>query len=110
MPRSTVEKAWEWRLFDWALRYRGGAGFVVIVAEDGKPAQIHDGDGERRLVPHERAERLRQNAAHWIFFDPFDPPVYAWLEWQEVTQAMWESLLGDKLDEPEFPASHSVMF
>ncbi len=108
MPRSTVSQPFEWRLFFWASHLRGGAGFLVVL---GETTRIIDADHEsrgNRLVSVEKSDEVRQNAACWIFFDPFDAPEYTWLAWQGVTPAMWKQLTGEDLG--EIPESHGVMF
>jgi hypothetical protein len=54
-----------------------------------------------------------------MYFDPFDWPEYAWLEWKQVPRATLEQMLGEPwmkafgtstAGPKELPESWSVMF
>jgi hypothetical protein len=122
MPRSTVKYAFEHGLLAWATNFRAGAGFLVLFGPEGELLEIHEADAAqfgKRLVSHERKDRLTQAHPSWLYFDPFDWPEYAWLEWSQVPRATLEQLLGEpwvqalrsgKGGLPELPESWSVMF
>jgi hypothetical protein len=122
MPHSTVKYAFEHGLLGWAQDFRQGAGFFVVFGPGGEIVEVHEAEPTstgKRLVSHERKEQLTQAHSSWMYFDPFDWPEYAWLEWNEVPRATLEHLLGEqwvqalrsgKAGLRELPESWSVMF
>lgn len=97
MPRATVSYPFEWKIHGWALQLRGGDGFVVVLGEDGAVVRVVEGDRVsfgNRCVSHEIMDEVTRGQARWVFYDPFDAPEYAWLQWQGVPRATWERLLG----------------
>lgn len=120
MPRSTVQYVFEHRLLAWAENFRGGDGFLVVFGPQGEIAEIYTADATqpgRQLVSHELKERVALKHASWLFFDPFDWPEYAWMEWKFVPRSTLEQLIGDfpalssNTDDPqELPESWHVMF
>ena len=124
MPHSTVRYLFECRVHAWARQLRDGDGFVAIPGEDGS-LTVHGGTlawAGKVLVEHSDKDRLTCDAARWIFYDPFEWPEYAWLEWSNVPRPVLERLLGSPfvpadLADPlgtsgmtEIPESWSVMF
>jgi hypothetical protein len=122
MPRSTVKYAFEHGLLAWASSFREGEGFFAVFGPTGQFVEVHMAHptpSGKRLIPHERKEQLAQVHPSWLYFDPFDWPEYAWLEWHAVPQATLEKLIGEpwvqafregKGEFPELPESWGVMF
>ena len=122
MPSSTVKYAFEHGLLAWAGQFRGGDGFLAVFGPTGKIAEVYVAEATqsgKRLVSHELKERITREHTSWMFFDPFDWPEYAWLEWHQVPRATLEQMLGEpwlkaldaSVDGPkELPESWSVMF
>ena len=122
MPRSTVQYAFEHGLLGWAQNFRAGAGFLALFGPEGELLEVHEADTAQfgnRLVSHERKDRLTQSHPSWLYFDPFDWPEYAWLQWNQVPRATLKQLLGEhwgqalrlgKGDPQELPESWGVMF
>src|SRR5437868_2341965 len=122
MPRSTVKHAFEHGLLGWASQFRGGDGFLALFDPAGTITEVYVGEAAqsgKSLVSHELKDRITQKHASWMFFDPFDWPEYAWLEWHQVPRATLEQML----DEPwrkafgssseslkDLPETWSVMF
>lgn len=125
MPRTTFAYGFEWKIHGWAQRLRGGDGFVALLGENGDVVRVVAAErtsGER-CGSHAVMTELTGGAARWIFYDPFDAPEYAWLQWQGVPRATWERLLGERFAAEdllgfgrargplgEFPADWGVMF
>jgi hypothetical protein len=74
---------------------------------------------------HKGGLRERANACEgaYLFYDPFEPNEYAWLEWRGIERGTVERVLGQvftaedfvgrRFDRPkieEFPATWDVMF
>jgi len=121
MPRSTAQYVFERWVLAWALNFRAEAGFLVLFGPEGELLEVHEADTAQfgnRLVSHERKDRLTQSHPSWLFFDPFDWPEYAWLQWNQVPRATLEQLIEPwaKLFRPEkgepqkLPESWGVMF
>lgn len=126
MPHTTFAYPFEWKIHAWAQRFRGGAGFLALVGEVGEFVRVVEADRVsfgNRCVSHAVKEAETRGAPRWIFYDPFDAPEYAWLEWQGVPQIMWEWLLelpfapedlrafrGEAAALAEVPAAWGVMF
>ncbi len=121
MPRSTVSHAFEHGLLAWAMEFRGGDGFLAVFGPTGQVAEVYVAEAAesgKRLVSHELKERVTRERSSWMFFDPFDWPEYAWLEWSNVPRATLEQMLGPwrkafgaSAESPkELPESWSVMF
>jgi hypothetical protein len=97
MPRTTVSYVFEWKIHAWAQRLRGGDGFVALLGAAGDIVRVVEGDHAsfgNRCVSHAIMEDVTGGQARWIFYDPFDAPEYAWLQWKGVPRATWEELLG----------------
>jgi hypothetical protein len=123
MPRSTVKYAFEHGLLAWASGFREGDGFLAVFGPTGEIVEVYVAEGAarsgRRLVSHELKERVAQVQPRWMYYDPFDWPEYAWLEWKDVPRAALEKMLGAEWMKAlaagasgpkEFPESWSVMF
>lgn len=126
MPRTTFSYPFEWKVHGWAASFRGGAGFVALLGEAGEVFRVVEADREsfgNRCVSHEIMADVTRGEARWIFYDPFDAPEYAWLQWQGVPRATWERLLGEEFAAgdfqgfgrardavEEFPTAWGVMF
>jgi hypothetical protein len=93
VPRTTVAYIFEWKMLE---------AVVTRAGDDLKPFR-HDQDGVH------------------IFYDPFDPPEYRWLEWSGLPRATAEKLLGvafeprdfvhfSTKESIDFPAAWDVMF
>lgn len=97
MPHATAAHPFEWLIHGWAAGLRGGDGFLALVDDDGAITRIVDADHVsfgNRCLSHAARDALVAGAGRWIYYDPFDAPEYAWLEWREVPQATWRALLG----------------
>ena len=122
MPRSTVRYAFEHGLLAWAGQFRGGDGFLAVFGPGGNVTEVYVAEAAqsgKRLVSHELKERITREHTSWMFFDPFDWPEYAWLEWNQVPRATLELMLGEpwlkalaaSAEGPkELPETWSVMF
>jgi hypothetical protein len=80
--------------------------------------------GEFRTSPirEYHLSELKDSLAARVFYDPFEPMLYRWLEWQKLPLTLAESWLGVKLAPedfrdfrgeeplPEFPEDWGVMF
>lgn len=97
----------------WAGSFRDGAGFVAILGPAGDIVRVHEPDTVsfgNRCVSHALQEAVTREAASWIYYDPFDWPEYAWLEWTAVMPQAWRRLLGPDADADAIPPSWGVMF
>jgi hypothetical protein len=108
MPRSTAEWPFEFRLLAWADGHCLGTGFLLTLDADGREEGLVEGSGESALVDRALVDAVKVTGARYVFFDPFDKPEYAWLEWRDFPQHVFERLLGEPL-EGEVPATWSVM-
>ncbi len=73
--------------------------------------------GEFRTSPISdfHLSELKDSLPARVFYDPFDPCEYRWLEWQQLPRALAESWLGVQFEpgdfpDGEFPESWGVMF
>src|SRR5688500_1871559 len=107
MPRSTAQWPFEFRLFAWADRRCLGNGFLLTLGADGREEGLVEGSGDIPLVDRGLVDAAKASGARYVFFDPFDRPEYAWLEWKDVSQALLEQLVGEPL-EGEIPATWGV--
>ncbi len=78
MPHSTHRYPFEAKVWRWAQSVNGDQGFFALVGADGTLTVLE----------------TRREASSWVFYDPFDFPVYAWLEWTNVSREILEKLLG----------------
>jgi hypothetical protein len=122
MPRSTVKHAFEHGLLGWASQFRAGDGFLAVFGPAGTITEVYVGEADqsgKRLVSHELKERITQQHSSWMFYDPFEWPEYAWLQWNQVPRAALEQMLGEPWRKAfgasaeslkELPETWSVMF
>jgi hypothetical protein len=98
MPRSTVKHAFEHGLLGWASQFRDGDGLLALFGPAGTITEVYVGEADqygKRLVSHELKDRITQQHSSWMFFDPFDWPEYAWLQWNQVPRATLRQMLGE---------------
>jgi hypothetical protein len=124
MPHSTVAYPFEGKVGAWAAdlsQARTGTlrSFLLTLVPDGAgnsfTLDFPAGD------PRQAKERLQAAGTPFLFFDPFDAPVYTWLEWHHIARPAMERLLGRELADTDFisvkgggrrpyPESWGVMF
>lgn len=124
MPRATCRYGFEGKVFAWAggfshtLTGHVHYPFLVIFGADGAARQVLVGESPER---HDEAkwQAAREGAESWLVYDPFDGPVYTYIEWTNVDREVMERLLGAPFEpgdfasegEPaDFPSSWDVMF
>jgi hypothetical protein len=127
MPRSTVKHGFEFAILGWATALpapRNTPVFVILdeagnITETALRGKTEEEQDRFRV---ETLPRLKKERHSGVFWDPFDWPVYAYLEWQNVSQGAFERLIGrpflkKELPPPaneqgvcEFPTSWGVMF
>lgn len=124
MPRATCKYRFEWKIWDWATRFshtltsHNHYAFLVLLTEDGRTSKIIVGDRPEHF-DHQEFEAWRQEAPSWLFYDPFEGPVYTCIQWQNVERGTMERLIGATIEPDdlisdgvaiEFPTSWSVIF
>ena len=119
MPTATAKFPFEFKILEWANGFSRtmtgeDRGFWLTLDSAHAVQQIIFGGFDMAA-----RETLAQSGRGWIFYDPFDAPEYAWLEWRNVPRAALERLLGKTLNEADFthankriehPISWRVMF
>ena len=51
---------------------------------------------------HPIKDELLVSKQPFLFFDPFDAPIYTWIEWQGIARATMERLLGAEFCPADF--------
>ena len=109
MPRSTVEHEFEEMVMKFAsdfstLRSSEPEAFAIAFNDSGVPvvtkfaSELPSGNEVTRVLMGEFSEHERV-----FFFDPFDWPEYAWVQWRGVCREMMERLTGQTFDESSLP-------
>jgi hypothetical protein len=105
MPHTTCEYGFEWKILavvqEMILSRTGSLSECLIVL---------DGGGEVnslfQIAPSEgwssAKKSLLAEGRPYIFFDPFDAPDYAWLDWSGVDRPTMERLVGRPFEESDF--------
>ena len=126
IPHATQAYGFEAKLFGLASRlaghHRPGAGasrhaWLFLPGPHGELEVLTPSHSE----VHGLCERLRHEGRAYLFWDPFDFPEYAWLEWHKLDRTTAETLLGGPFEESDFintrdrshrdwPPSWNVMF
>ena len=132
MPRATAKFWFEWKIVEWAVHLSemlAGENrcFLLTADADGAVRQLLIGEDEYN---HDREtwSALKQSCKRWLFYHPFDGPVYTYMAWQGMERSTIERLMGKSFEEAdfvamgssgsqgtksepiEFPSSWSVMF
>jgi hypothetical protein len=106
VPHSTIAFPFEGKVFEWldglCTRLRPGPPqtYLILLDDDGGVQSL----SFERPAEHWAAEkdRLRTQDRPFVFFDPFDYPEYAWVEWHRVSRATMERLLGAPFEQQDF--------
>ena len=124
MPHATCKYPFEWKIFSWAAHFSSvltgdyDNAFFMAFTEDGLTKKIILGD-HPETFDRKELEVLQQEASSWLFHDPFEGPVYTYIQWQNVDRRTMERLMGANFEPNdfvsngksiEFPTSWSVMF
>lgn len=127
MPHSTIEFPFEERVFEFAFEYvnrhTGATGpFLLGVDNTGEiiSQKFRSSDEtDQRLSNREALLVDELKLSGYLFYDPFDWPEYAWLEWSSIDRTAMERIMGTAFAESafqsasgrsmQFPASWSVM-
>ena len=57
---------------------------------------------------HAIKDELVDSNHAFIFFDPFDAPIYSWIEWQGIAPTTMERLLGAEFCPADFQSVRPV--
>lgn len=131
MPRSTARFQFEWKMLAWAAKFsRLLAGenrcFLLLTDADGAVRQLLIGENEYEY-DKDTWQAHMQSHPSWLFYHPFDGPVYTFMRWQGIERCTIERLVGGNLEDEhpagplpgsrldeteggEFPSSWMVMF
>jgi hypothetical protein len=110
MPRATNAYMFENKVmaFAWQLSNRligsdGDRGFVMLLTDSGSVRTIQfQGDTDDWCQIRDAA---RSRGVAYLFYDPFEPREYAWLEWHGIDQSTMERLIGASFEESDFSKS-----
>jgi hypothetical protein len=114
MPHTTFRYPFEAKMLE-AVVKKIGRDDLRALAEPG-------GEFATTPISERRLSELKDSLPARVFYDPFEPMEYRWLEWQKLSRALAESWLGVRLapDDfrdfrgeevlPEFPEDWGVMF
>jgi hypothetical protein len=124
MPHATSRYRFEWKILAWAahlstmLAGDPHYAFFMAFTEDGRTRKVILGD-RPEVFDRKELEALRQEWPSWLFHDPFEGPVYTYVEWKNVDRKTMERLVGGRFEPDdlvsrdervEFPTSWGVMF
>jgi hypothetical protein len=124
MPRATCKYRFEWKVFDWAKNFseiltgHDQYAFFIAFTETGRARKVIVGD-RPETFDRQELEALQGESPSWLFHDPFEGPVYTYIQWQNVERRTMERLLGASFEpndfmsndkSVEFPTSWGVMF
>jgi hypothetical protein len=107
MPRATCKYQFEWKIFNWVkhlshiLTGHPDYAFFMVLAENGLTRKIILGD-HPETFDHKELEGLQQEASCWLFHDPFEGPVYTFVQWQNVGRGTVERLMGAEFEPDDF--------
>ena len=124
MPRATNQYQFEWMILEWAwgvsVALTGDVHypFIIVFGSEGVAQQVRLGTAPEE---HEEAEwrALRDAAAAWLCYDPFEGPEYTYVDWDGLTQETMQRLIGRTFAEEDlsaggtaiaFPTKWGVMF
>lgn len=124
MPHPTCKYPFEWKILNWAQRFSTVLtghchyAFFMVFAENGLTKKIILGD-QPETFDRKELVVLQQEASSWLFHDPFEGPVYTYVQWQNVDRSTMERITGASFEPNdltsngksiEFPTSWGVMF
>ena len=124
MPHATCKYQFEWKILDWATHLSSilaghcHYAFFMVFTEDGLAKKVILVD-HPETFDRKELQALQEEASSWLFYDPFEGPVYTYIQWQNVDRRTIERLMGANFepndfvsnDKPiEFPTSWGVMF
>ena len=124
MPRATCKYQFEWKIFNWAQHWSDiltghpHYAFFMVLTGNGLTKKIILGD-HPEAFDRKELEGLQQEASCWLFHDPFEGPVYTFVQWQNVDRRTMERLTSTRFEPDdfvcddksiEFPTSWGVMF
>jgi hypothetical protein len=124
MPHATCKYQFEWKVFHWATHFstiltgHPYDAFFMAFTEAGHTKKIILGD-QPETFDHQELEALQQESSSWLFYHPFEGPVYTSIQWQNVDRRTMERLIGANFEPDdflssdgsvEFPTSWGVMF
>ena len=110
MPHSTIAYPFEERLFHFAFEHSNSIVgetkcFFVVVDDRGNilPARFRQPDDAERW--HSNREALLSGdrmLRRYLYYDPFDWPEYAWIEWHGIDQFTMQRLTGLSFEDADF--------
>lgn len=124
MPHATCKYPFEWKILSWAtdlssvLTGHCHYAFFMAFTESGQTRKVILGD-QPEAFDRKQLQALQQEASSWLFHDPFEGPVYTYIEWQNLDRSTMERITGIHFEPSdfvsngksiEFPASWGVMF
>ena len=131
MPRATAKYRFEWKMFSWAghlSEVMSGENrcFLMVADDKGTVRELLIGEDEYHY-DKEVWGKLMESSCCWLFYHPFDGPVYTFMCWEGIGRSTMERLMGEPFEENdfsegipgappiegegiEFPTSWSVMF
>jgi len=120
MPHATAKFQFEYKVFSWATHFStvmagDNRCFLMALDADGAVRQLLFGENEYDY-DRQTWDSLRESSPSWLFYHPFDGPVYTYMEWRNVQRETMERLIGQRFEDTdlderaEFPASWGVMF
>jgi len=106
MLRSTYKYPFEWKVFDWAMRFSDkmtgeNRGFFIEFGRGGDVIAVIFSITTRQSIAPQK-NTLTEKADAWLFYDPFDAPEYAYIEWKNITRETMERILGETFAEEDF--------
>jgi hypothetical protein len=106
VPRSSAKFQFEWKMMSWAIHLSemlAGENrcFLLTTDADGAVRQLLIGEDEYQY-DQETWGVLMQSRQCWLFYHPFDGPVYTYMEWQSMERSTIERLMGKGFEEADF--------
>jgi hypothetical protein len=106
MPRATARFPFEFKIMSWAVHFSKvmtgeNRCMLIILDSDGAVRQLFFGEDEYHY-DLEMWETLRQSNQCWLFYHPFEGPVYTYMEWQDLQRNTIERLMGGRFEDTDF--------
>ena len=106
MPRATSRFQFEWKVFDWAYHLSDIMSvenhcFLMVLDPEGVVRQLLIGEDELNY-DREVWGPLMESGGCWLFYHPFDGPVYTYIAWTGIARDTLERLMGERFEQTDF--------